>query len=171
MKPFDMQLVLGESQFDCMLSSIAMVTDIDKEYIRTTLCPELTYPFTGHWKKHPKVPSMDEVCDWIWTTTSQGLMPFNRDPGCTCAPGCNVVPVWKDGEAKFKEHLSLGWGLLEGVIDPWVGHGHKASPPSASGHMVAWNSDEVFDPRGYKYPFDKCSEVNFEPVRFWLLIV
>ena len=150
-----MKLVLGTGQHDCAAASLAMVTGLDIQDVKSQLFDDLVYPFDPPWDKHPKVPTMDEICEWAWVEQGIALVPFNYNPGCSCGPGCNEVPVWGDADRAFRRQLALGRGLLEGTT-------------SNGGHMCAWDGEQILDPRGYKYQLG--SEINFKPIRFWLAI-
>jgi hypothetical protein len=149
-----MDLITSER---CSAASISMLTGRPLDYILADLFGDLEYPFPEPWQGMAKVPSMDEICQWMWDMRGEGLMPFNRDPVCSPHPKCPMVPVWRDGEAQWLRHLGYGPGLLEGVS-------------ANGGHMCAWDGEQVFDPRGSVYPWADRLTCGFEAERFWLLV-
>lgn len=149
-----MRLIFGAEK-GCVIASVAMLTDLTYGEVKEELMPHADYPFSSPWDSYPKVPSTDEVCDWLWKKFGRSLTPFNRDPGCSPDRECPPVPVWENGEKKWREQLKYGSGLLEGTS-------------SRMGHMCAWDGVKVFDPKGYIYAWEDSSEYKFNATRFWL---
>lgn len=133
-----------------------MLTDLHFDTVMEDLMPKMEYPFEPPWETYPKVPSMDTICDWLWQRFGRSLTPFNKNPHCTPNMACKAVPVWYNGEEKWLSQLQYGKGLLEGVYNGFIGH------------MCAWDSERVFDPRGFVYTWENRAEYKFDAERFWL---
>lgn len=150
-----MRLVRAKDK-TCVIASLAMLTYLDYTEVEKEIMPNLEYPFNPPWEKYPKVPCMDMICDWLWQRYHRSLTPFNKNPHCSPSPACNSVPVWYDGEEKWKSQLDYGIGLLEGTYNRFIGH------------MCAWDGSRVFDPRGYVYNWEDRETFEFDAERFWL---
>jgi hypothetical protein len=148
---------------NCVAASIAMVfnlicVDVQNGLLR--LQPRV-FPFKHPYAHLPKVASMEQVCEWA-ADRRLTLMPFPRNPMCSPHPDCPAVPVWDaevgrpSADDMFDKAMRRGPGLLEGLV------GEK-------GHMVAWDGNVVFDPRGYCYSLNVATDLfDFVPTRFWL---
>lgn len=82
------------------------------------------------------------------------LVPFERKP------------IFWDGQKEVPVRRSWGW--LSSVMFRQRGliSGYTAS---GSGHMVAWDGQEIFDPLGLTYAYRFCKAYNFRPDTFHLL--
>jgi hypothetical protein len=133
-----------------------MLLDVPIEEILNDLYGELRYPFPYPWEEYPLVPDMNVVVDYVLNKHHAALVPFERNPVCTPSADCPGVPVWEDGEAKFRDQLRYGPGLLE------------CERRDGFGHMCAWDGLNVYDPEGYKYWFEALAPYGLEARRFWL---
>jgi hypothetical protein len=151
-----MKLVLAPDKYTCVAAAVAMATRISLDEILDALYTKLEFPFQPPYDMTPKVPTTDEIGEWLYTKYRIGIMPFNRNPVCSPAPGIQSVPVWLDGDEAWFRHLRLGWGLLEGRTRD-------------RGHMCAWDRNQVFDPRGYQYDWESRAAYGFDAHTFWLV--
>lgn len=165
-----MKMVVSPDGFSCTAASLAMVTNRWLDEIIEDLYMDLDFPFDPPFDGYPKVPSMDEICDWMWKQCLQGLVPFNRNPTVSIAPGCNQVPVWYNGDRQWLDQLAYGWGLLEGFVIKKNTDPNGFLPEIRIGHLCAWDGKYVMDPRGYKYKWADREEHGFDAERFWLLV-
>jgi hypothetical protein len=153
-----MQLITSRNN-DCVAASVAMLLGLTLEEVKSHhLFSEayLTYPFPKPWHEVPKVPAMEEVCEWAFQTGKIGLVPFPLNPRCTPSHGCPDVPVFQDKNKAFCRQLDFGPGLLEGM--------------TSKGHMCAWDGTKVYDPRGRIYPLTDAFAHSFYYHRFWLKV-
>ena len=146
---------------DCTAASLAMLFNMASGYIKKELFPPLPqYPFPKPWDDLPMVPSMEMVCDWAWRKQRIALVPFPYHPHCSPHPDCPSIPVWPndDPDEIFTEQLAYGRGVIEGAVEPELGH------------IVAWDGKVIYDPRGYIYSLNVADKFNFKPTRFWLAV-
>jgi hypothetical protein len=148
---------------DCVAASLAMLLlDVDIVFIKDQLFPPVPeYPFQAPWDDVPRVPSMEEIVDWMWTKWNVAMVPFPYNPQCSPHPNCPGVPVWPNDEPDkiFAHQLSYGGGVIEGVVTE-----------TGKGHMVAWDGKVIYDPRGYIYSPNVVDKFGFQPTRFWLAV-
>jgi hypothetical protein len=155
-----MNLIQG-SKNQCVAASVGMLFEWELEELACFALFDITrhqYPFPHPWSHLPKVASMEEICEWAFSVTGHGLVPFPRDPTCAPSADCPPQPVFKDGERAFRNQLVFGAGLLEGRINGRLGH------------MCAWDGMKVYDPRGYIYQIENADDFEFTPTRFWLSV-
>ena len=153
-----MILVTSDEPLTCVAASLAMVLDVPYWTIRYDLFKDLEFPFEPPYDKYPKVPSMAVIVDYAYREHNNLLIPFERNPVCAPHENCKPVPVWEDGESKFKSQLFYGSGLIECIRQDGIGH------------MVAWDRHNIFDPQGYIYSYELMSAYHLEAQRFWLCI-
>jgi len=151
-----MRLVVADERKTCIAAALAMVLELPYDQVLAELYSKLTYPFPEPWQQMPKVPDMNVVVDWAYSKHHAALVPFERNPVCTPHLDCKPVPVWYNGDSKFRDQLRRGIGLIECVRR------------NGLGHMVAWDGKDVFDPEGYRYPYERLSDYGLEAKRFWL---
>jgi len=151
--------LITSSDNDCVAASLAMLFDMDIEFVKRQLFFDPPYyPFPAPWDNCPMVPSMELICDWAYSFHEIALVPFPFDPVCAPHPDCTPVSVWPDDPTTvFKHQLGYGPGLLEGLF-------------GGAGHMCAWDGDTVFDPHGYTYPVESCHKLGYTLTRFWLAV-
>jgi hypothetical protein len=164
-----MKLVKQHGTDDCVAAALAMVFDASYDRVSRDLFSDMMYPFPEPWADLPKVPDMNVICDYAIGEWFTALVPCELDPVCSPHIDCPPVKVWprsksggQGGELQFEWALRRGPGLIEGSL---VGTGKQL------GHMVAWNGQVVYDPRGYCYSMNVAvDKFNFQPRRFWLAI-
>ena len=153
-----MQLI-KQKRNECTYTSVAMLLGHpDASVIKNVMTRDWTKsdftPFPEPFDEVPRVPSVHEICETLVVFYNIGLVPFERCPMMTPHEYCPSVSVWRDPVARFRDHLWLGEGLIEGT-------------KGQTGHMVAWDREKVFDPRGYTYEIEDAHKFDFEPTRFW----
>jgi hypothetical protein len=151
-----MRLIKSDNN-DCVAASLAMVFNLYYPDVQRDLLEiqPLEFPFRRPYDQLPKVVSMEQVCEWAAFRLFT-LIPFPWNPMCSPHPDCPPVPVWDDPDEMFDQAMRRGPGLLEGLV------GDK-------GHMVAWDGNVVYDPRGYCYSLNMAQDrFNFVETRFWL---
>jgi len=156
-----MKLKLQETN-GCVYASLAMVLNLEPAAVYSIFKHwkfEENLPFEGEWKDVPRVPSMEEICDLAFRHCHTAFVPFPLDPKASPHESCKPVSVWKEPQAKFLGQLAWGRGLIEGI-----------NTTNGRGHMVAWDGNVVYDPRGYCYSMNVADKFNFEPRRFWLVV-
>lgn len=154
--------LIEQERDGCVYASVAMLLSIDKSAAYHLLCShwkvEDFKPFAEPFQDVPRVPSMEEICDALIRYNSGiALVPFPRNPLATPHQECPPIQVWANPEEKFRQQLSRGRGLIEGIVGD-------------RGHMVAWDGSIVYDPRGYCYSINVSDKFNFVPRRFWLAV-
>jgi hypothetical protein len=163
-----MDLIKGETGFDCAAASIAMVVGTSLGKVKSDLFSDLRKPFTGKWAHIPQVPDMNIICDFALRTWGLALVPFEYMPTSTPHKDCPPVSVYPRNtkvlnstpEFNWRRQLAQGPGLIEGTI---IG--------KELGHMVAWTGKEIYDPRGYIYSLNVAVErFQFQVRRFWLAL-
>jgi hypothetical protein len=156
-----MQLITSRIN-ECVAASVAMLFDLTLEEVKSYhLFSEayLTYPFTYPWHKVPKVPSMEEVCEWAYTNFQVGLVPFPYDPGCQLHACGETVPVYPNSQEALDRQMKLGSGMLEG-----------RATDTSRGHMCAWDGGKILDPKGYVYLPEARAYNRFQIHQFWLRV-
>jgi hypothetical protein len=155
-----MNLIKGNKN-QCVAASVGMLFEWELEELTRFPLFNITHhqcPFPHPWNHLPKVASMEEICEWAFSVMGCGLVPFPRNPTCTPSADCPPQPVFKDGEMAFRNQLSFGAGLLEGLVK------------GCRGHMCAWDGMRVWDSRNHIYQIEDANDYDFTPTRFWLKV-
>lgn len=152
-----MILITADENKTCVAASLAMVLELPYWGVMDDLFTKLDYPFDHPYDHLPKVPDMNVVVDWAFRKHHTAMVPFEKNPVCTPHFACNPVPVWYNGDSKFRDQLRYGRGVIECRL-----------LSDGLGHMVAWDGKVVMDPDGYVYSYEKMNEYGLEATRFWL---
>jgi len=158
-----MEMILTEAPLTCVHASLAMLTGLSLDSLAISL--PVYFPFPPPYEKVPAGQDMANVCEWAWEVARIGLMPFDRCPAVAIGPGKPAVPIWEDGEKKWRHQLGYGPGLLEGSTER-LSDGVLLN----TGHMCAWDGERIFDPRGYRYAWKDRKDHKFDAERFWLKV-
>lgn len=143
---------------DCVAASLAMVFRLAIETVKRELFTGLTHPFPDPWSHLPKVPAMVQICDWVASSHRASLTPYPYNPTCAPHPDCPPVMVYAHPDTAFQAQLNRGQGVIEGRV------------AKGKGHMVAWDGNVIYDPRGYCYSLNVAvSKFGFTPSQFWLV--
>lgn len=156
-----MKLITSDNSWSCMAAAAAMVSGTSVAYITHMLGHDGSdHPWPAPYEHLHRGFHIHEIIDLFWLQFQQSLTPFVRKPTCQPHPDAPEIPARlpysRDPEEWFQHVLLWNWGIITGI-----GKG--------LGHAVAWDGREVFDPRGYRYPYRLCAEHNFDPDTFWCL--
>jgi hypothetical protein len=105
---------------------------------------------------------MHEIIDYVWLYHARPMTPFVRYPevAIDMAGPTQLAKFtrWKDAETRFSRLLHRNVeGIITGVME------------SGRGHCVAWDGQNIYDPRGYVYPYTKAESIyKFNPDAFWM---
>jgi hypothetical protein len=140
----------------CTAGSVAMLLNESYYTIKRLFSYEEDYPFPPPYASRLRVPCMEEICLTVLTKFKVCLVPFPKDLYCYPGIDADPYPVWS-GDDNFKRILKMGHGLIEGLCGD-------------IGHLCAWDSKKIYDPRGHIYVYNDAHMFNFEPTRFWLKV-